>query len=420
MNTIRMRLTVIFLLLITGLESLAQGRMTIESSIRGRVTVPFEVSQNLIIVPVSINGGKPLKMVLDSGISNTIITELTGVDTLDLRYAREVTLAGLGSSEPGKAFASTGNEIELLSAFNRREKIRGTNHDCYVLAEDHSSLSKQLGMQVNGLIGSDFFTDFVVEIDYPGKVLNFYEPDAFELKKKHDKYTKIAVKVVANKAYVDASISQGAKKTPLFLMLDTGASLPMWIAIHTNKHLQLPQKTIPTLLGQGLNGSINGVNGRVDAVDFAGFSFKTPLVSFPDSASVSGILDQVNRNGSLGNEILRRFDLILNYPEGHMLIRPNEDFKDPFSYNKSGMEIEKPILNMPVFTVFNVIPGSPADVAGIKPQDQITMINGTYTLNMNLDDINAILHGLNGNTVRVFYNRDGVSYKARLKLHEEL
>jgi hypothetical protein len=400
---------------------LGQAGLSFIDTTQTSMSVPFKMSQNLIILTVSINGSGPMNFVLDSGISNTIITELTGVDTVSLNYAYEITLAGLGNGEPGKAFASTGNEIILADPARFNRGILGSNHNVYILMADHFSLSKQLGMQINGLIGVDFFKSFVVEINYINRIITFYKPGHFKRSRKYRSYQELPLQVIGNKAFIEASITQETKsKIPLKLMIDTGASLPVWIAAHTSKKISIPEKTIPALLGQGLNGTIGGVNARLPELEFAEQRFKNPLVSFPDSASVSGMVDTFDRNGSLGNDILRRFNIVFNFPEQTLLIKANKDIADPFTYNQSGMEVEKPFLDLPVFTVFNIVKGSPADIAGVLPGDQITMINHVQTKDSDLDSINSILHGLHGKTIRLRINRNGEKIKVKLNIKSEI
>ena len=203
-------------------------------------------------------------------------------------------------------------------------------------------------------------------------------------------------------------------------MIDTGASLAAWLALFTNEQLSLPDKTIPALLGQGLSGQISGENGRILKLKVGEFEFKNPVVSFPDSSSVYGIIDNKLRNGSIGNDILRRFNLVINYHDKVLLLKPNSDFPDLFSYNLSGMEVEKPHLNLPVYTVFEVIKGSPADLAGVQVDDQISVINHLNTNTLTLDGINSILHGYNSKSVRLKILRNGKALRFRFKLQSKI
>src|SRR6185295_10499429 len=61
-----------------------------------KVRIPIEIYNNLIIVPVVLNGKLPLKFILDTGVRTTILTEKAFSDFLHLTYARKYTIAGPG------------------------------------------------------------------------------------------------------------------------------------------------------------------------------------------------------------------------------------------------------------------------------------------------------------------------------------
>ncbi len=383
--------------------------------------IPFEMSQNLIILPIRINGSQTMKFILDSGITKTIITELTGVDSVDLNYTKEVTLAGLGKDKSGSAYSSRGNEIRIDHPDRRNSGIIGLNMDIFILMESHFELSKQLGIKVNGLIGSDFFSSFIVEIDYDDRLISFYSPENFNYKRKTKRYTEIPLEISNHKAFVEATLIQNSGlKTDVKLLIDTGASLAMWIALFSDPAIELPQNTIPAMLGQGLNGDIKGVNGRIKGIIFAGTELLKPVIAFPDSLSVKGMMRDSDRNGSLGNDVLRRFDIIFDYPHARMFVRANRKVNDIFSYNKSGMEVEKPYINLPLYTVYNVTDNSPAHNAGIRAGDQVKAINYMSAANLNLDDINSILHGHESTIIRLKIIRDEEEIRVKFALVDDI
>ena len=174
------------------------------------------------------------------------------------------------------------------------------------------------------------------------------------------------------------------------------------------------------MLGQGLNGDITGVNGRLPQARLGPFTFRKPLVAYPDSASVGEIALNQERHGSIGNDILRRFTVYMDFGGGAMYLKPNKWFYSAFSYNRSGMEIEKPYPHLPVFAVYSVMEGSPADLAGIKSGDVIEYINFIHAFNLTLDDFNHILHGEEGKSVNLRINREGILIRTRLRLEGKI
>ena len=73
-----------------------------------RLSVRFKLINNLIVVPVFINGSDTMRFILDTGVSHTMITSLNGAPGISFNYAREIELFGMGSGREVKAFNSFG------------------------------------------------------------------------------------------------------------------------------------------------------------------------------------------------------------------------------------------------------------------------------------------------------------------------
>ena len=110
-----------------------------------------QISQisNLIIVR-SINGSDTMNFILDSGIKDPIITELTLVEKLDLNYMKPIELRGLGNEVVTQAYESGDNTITLPGLTASHQKIN-------VVIDENFQISQILGMPVHGLIGLNLF-----------------------------------------------------------------------------------------------------------------------------------------------------------------------------------------------------------------------------------------------------------------------
>ena len=421
MPMIRRLIAWLILFWLFGLQVPGQSVARFIPSEEVKYVLPFEVSQNLIVIPVRINDSPTMKFVLDTGISNTIITELTDADTISLNAVREVRITGLGNGESIGAYYSTGNEIRLSVTNDFGSGILGEKLDVYILMEDRFDLTGQLGFPVNGLIGMDLLRHFVIEFDYVFKTITFWDRNTFYKNRKIRRFEKIPLEMRNQKPYLDMALHQeDGSNIDAHVLIDTGASLAIWVAELAHPGIKLPSKTIPSQLGQGLSGEITGLNGRIPSLYIGPYKLKKPVVSYPDSASVMAITMNDMRHGSIGNELLRRFHVIMDFQEPALLLKPNKFFNDPFTYNRSGIAVEKPYHTVPVFRIFSVYPGSPGDLAGVKPGDEILFLNGFPVISLSLDAINAILHGEAGRSVRMQLQRDDKKIGVKMKLRSEI
>lgn len=383
---------------------------------KGTVSIPFDLINNLAVIPLRINDSDTLKFVLDTGVGRTIITEL-GVDqSFNIKYTGEIDLRGLGNAGPIPALISNGNEIFL-------EGIEGENHSVVLLLEGVFSLSSFMGTQVNGLIGYDIFKNFIVEIDYQRKKLFFHDPDAFkneyeELKNSDDWYN-VPVDVQENKLYVETEILQSDSSTlKSRLIVDSGASHTLFLYPGSSDEVHIPENTIESYLGSGLAGEIYGRIGRAHALKLDDLELNNVVVSYPNSEDIQQALNLDNRNGSLGADVLRRFRVIFNYDDASMLLKPNNFIEDDFTYNISGIEVITPFLNLPYFVVAIVRPNSPAEKAGIREGDVIYEIGYKRVYKYTLNDIIELFQTPN-ERIRIIVQRGADLKKIDLVLEDK-
>jgi C-terminal processing protease CtpA/Prc len=83
--------------------------------------------------------------------------------------------------------------------------------------------------------------------------------------------------------------------------------------------------------------------------------------------------------GLIGNDILRRFNVILNYPEQSIHIKPNSHYTENFDYSYTGLGIY--LLDGEI-RVIDIMPGSPGDKAGFLPGDVIFSVESNASKNI--------------------------------------
>jgi C-terminal processing protease CtpA/Prc len=76
---------------------------------------------------------------------------------------------------------------------------------------------------------------------------------------------------------------------------------------------------------------------------------------------------------------LRRFNVIINYPRGEFHLLPNSHYREPFDYSYTGLGL---YYTNGSIVVTDVIPKSPADVAGIQLGDVVVAVGNSFSNNM--------------------------------------
>ncbi|MDX5481115.1 MAG: aspartyl protease family protein [Hymenobacteraceae bacterium] len=382
------------------------------TSKRKRISIPFKLVHNLIIIPVKINDSQPLNFILDSGVKNTLITRLYFSDSLNLNSANKITINGLGKGYSIEALFSKGNRMYMPG-------IQGDNHQVYVLLEDIFNLSMRMGMPVHGIIGYDIFKNFVVKVNYSTRTLTLYRPDIY-LKKKR-KAEEYPLHIDGSKAYIYANIRQHNGDTlNVKLVVDTGASNSISLYLPTDERLELPPKVMDAYLGRGLSGDINGKIGRLNAFSIGRYELENLPVSYPDVEAIQLALNISNRNGNIGSDILKRFTVIFDYPHNRLMLIPNSKYREPFHYNLTGFEVSTPLPGTNVYVVSNVVKGSPANTLGVKPGDQLLHINGRDCKDMSLTELLKIMEGKPGQKLRLRFLRNAEVIDVNLTLQSRI
>ncbi len=362
------------------------------------IRIPFQWQSNLIIVPLCINQSDTLNFILDTGISMTLLSSPNAAEGLNFKYARQVNVFGVGEGDPLKAKVAVNNVIDLPGV-----KAKGQN--VVVLSEDVLQLSDYVGMPIHGIFGFELFRHFVVKIDFTQKIITLYEPDKYEYRGKGE---KIPIIIEDTKPYMYATaIWTDNREVPIKVILDTGAGHALSLEMGSHEHIQLPDKIIRAQLGRGLNGIINGSLGRLEKVKIGTFELDNVITSFPDTTSLAAtIARKLNRQGNIGCELLKRFDVVFDYSRKYVVLKPNRRFyKESFERDMSGLEIRARGDDYHKFVIERLQEESPAAKAGLLEGDEIIAINGKMSSQVTLGDILKMLQRGEGKEVKLFIRR---------------
>jgi hypothetical protein len=409
--------------------------------------ISFELVNNLVIIPVEVNGDK-LSFLLDTGVYSTILFGITEADSLRVNNAKPIKIRGLGEGEGVIALKSENNELRIGDALDK-------NHSIYVIFEESLNFSTRMGIPIHGIIGYDFFKNFVVKTNYISKKLTFYDPLKYREKPCND-CESFDLQFHNKKPYVTIKIAtpETALKE-ITLLVDSGSSDALWLF---NEEGLLPlndEKYFDDFLGLGFSGNIFGKRSKLDEVWLGSFYLQQVKVAFPDKSATEGVKFFEERDGSIGGDILKRFTVIMDYRSNKMILEKNSGFSEPFYYNMAGLTIEhdgvdviteltthsnfdfahsgnsenstgsQTVSDVSVFTQISLVPryvivnireGSPAAEAGLKVGDEIVTINGRAAYKIKLFELNALFSSRVGKRISLKVKRNNLIFKVAFTL----
>jgi hypothetical protein len=115
------------------------------------------------------------------------------------------------------------------------------------------------------------------------------------------------------------------------------------------------------------------------------------IASFPDVGSIKDSIrlsSKVYRNGSIGGEVLSRFQVVFDFPREKIYLKPNPSFRKKSFNNMSGLIVKAEGDRLRDFEIIEVRHNSAGDLAGIQAGDKILYINNAPTAEMDLSEVN--------------------------------
>ncbi len=360
---------------------------------RRSVTIPFFDYNNLIIVPVSINGEMSVNFILDTGVRSNILFSKTLGDEIGLQYTRKLNLMGADGQTVLTASVSPNNTLDV-------GPVVGEMQPMLVLDEDFMELEMVIGIPIMGVIGYEFFKFNPVKIDYDLKTLTFYRSSA--MKWRPLGYRKTDLVIENSKPYLRASLDQiQGPDLNLKLLIDTGANHGLLLNRETTDDIKLPPKVMESELGRSLGGDLFGFIGRVNKVKIGGIKFKEVITSYPEITEFSFIIQESGRQGSIGTDLISRTKVILDYQRNRMLFKKGQDFGRPFEFDMSGVSIRMLPTDEKRFYLSEVRDGSPAYENGLRTFDEILAVNKIPIDFWELSEVNKILRSREGRVIRL-------------------
>jgi predicted aspartyl protease len=267
--------------------------------------VEFTQSNGHIKIPVEIEGVKTYAL-LDTGANiNAINYRFVDFNKLDLDNGKKFKIAGLYGTELKSSFKNV--EVNLFGSDMELDDL----------------VSMNLGSPSTGLLlGAGFFSQFIVQLDYPNSLMRLVTRDSLDM----PKLANIKMQSQKGTGLPIVQVVLDGDKT-VWLTLDTGNSAGLVMKRNVAESMGWLEKHHSE---QGILAGVNKAaitdSFRISSVQFGPFELENVLVTVPSEGESSNLSSRSSVAGSrikgkrvqglLGFDVLKHFVITIDYKTG--------------------------------------------------------------------------------------------------------
>lgn len=233
-----------------------------------------------------------------------------------------------------------------------------------------------LGDYADGIIGLDHYDGKVLQISYQDQYFKVCD-DVQEADVTG--YSKVEMRRSENRLFVPASIQVDEDLTlegELLLDLGSAGSITLTSAAASKYKLgqQIRDKVRFFTIAGGVGGASSSYVFRATEAKVSDFTFEEPILSF--SLDTAGALSRSTHMGLIGNEILDRFDLMIDFNNSVLYLKPNDRLNHPFSLSRHGFSFVDRSSTLGGWIVKGFYEDCDAWQKGLRPKDKIIAVDG--------------------------------------------
>ena len=239
---------------------------------------------------------------------------------------------------------------------------------------DYEVLTSAYGEKIDGIIGFSFLSRYIVKIDYDSLRIHVLTKGTL----KYPKGGYLLKPLLVNIPIMQGHVRDERELSSRFYF-DTGAGMCLLLSADfvSDSIFLKPRRKWFATQAEGLGGKAPMHQGVIRQLRIGPFKFRNvPTYIFDDEFNVTSY---PYLGGLIGNDLLRRFNLIINYDRRDIYMMPNSHFKDVFDYSYTGLGMY--VVNGEI-EVVDIMPNSPAEHAGFKSGDIIIAVANNFTKNI--------------------------------------
>jgi hypothetical protein len=274
---------------------------------------------------------------------------------------------------------------------------------------DYSLLTSVYGEKIDGIIGYSILSRYIIKLNYDSLNIEFWTKGAMKYPRGGFLFKPLITSLPIQTVRVRDEKTINAR-----FLYDIGAGLNMMLTTDFVKDSAFlgKKRRMYAKQAEGLGGKIDMHMTIIKELKLGPYRFRNvPVYIFDDTYNVTSY---PYLGGLIGNDLLRRFNCILNYEKRDFYLIPNGQFNAPFDYSYSGIELY--LIDSEII-LGDVAKGSPAEKAGLLEGDVVIAINKDFSQNIHQFK-NALQH--TGTPAKLIIRRNGSLLEFEFKIRNLL
>ncbi|HFK5529343.1 TPA: aspartyl protease family protein [Elizabethkingia anophelis] len=374
-----------------------------------QIKLPFKLSKDnrsiFIKLPVE-NQKDSLLFFFDTGAATTLLDKnIAKKYNLKAKYKTEVSGAG------GKKIYDVLTNQKIF--LDRNHSIDSTN----IVLDDLSRLNALFEEKFDGIIGAAILKKYLTKIDFESHTINLYKFDEFS---DYTGYEKLPFEFYSGIPKLPITFElKNREKFSGDILFDSGAGLSLFVNTpykEKNKLLDKIDKKI-TFASNNLSNKTNYEKGLIKSITLGNTTFENKNLDISLASDKEGVSSAEDILGILGSEIIYRFNIILDYKNKNIYLKPNYLFHKNFEESVSPVSLKYSDDRKEII-ISNVLQNTDAYKKGLREGQRMISINNIQ--NKNIHFYSQILKQKNKKVLIKYTDSDNKVKSIRFKLKKLL
>ncbi len=290
------------------------------------ITIPFRLENDRIMLTGSVNGSSALNLCFDTGADGTVLFATAIEKGAKVELDGSQANSGLGGTVVRRTASGNSIEIPVAESSVGIKTIRW-DHEQVIFNEQNAWCG-------DGILGIHVFEDKVVEINFDRRVLVIHDA----VPAKVAGYPRLEMEGGGRVFSIQTQLAtaRGGTAKPGSALFDTGCTTSM--IVYRDMAGTMGLHGALSRVGRSVSGGTGP--GKVECdimllpeLTVAGVTMKTvPIqVEAPERGADGKQTGSPHSGAVIGMDVLKRFNIVLDYPGDQVVLMPNSLMASPYS-----------------------------------------------------------------------------------------